>query len=122
MENEQKPIKERKRPLFEGMPKFCHDTLTRMGMYCSIARKRRNMTQEVAGRQVQVTRQTIARMEAGDPSVSMGAYITYAFVLNVAEDFTLLFSPERDKYGCWLDHKKQLRRQKVRPKQTRGHL
>jgi transcriptional regulator with XRE-family HTH domain len=87
-----------------------------LGEYCALARKRRSMSQAEAAKRVFVSRPTISRMEKGDPSVSFGAYLSYAFVFGVEKDFALLFKPDRDEEGMWLERRRLESMRRVRTK------
>ena len=99
-----------------GMPLAMRSILQVMGENCALARKRRGMTQDEAGKRVFVSRPTIANMEKGEPSVSLGTYLSYAFILGMEKDFGLLFAPERDKTGMWLERRKMDARKRIRKK------
>lgn len=71
--------------------------LTRMGSDLSAARRSRQMSQEDLAGRLNVSRRTMIRMERGDPTVSMGAYVTAAWVLGMEKRFLSGFemSPEQ---------------------------
>lgn len=51
-----------------------------------------------------VSRNTLARVERGDPGVSMGIYATVLFVLGMSERISELADPARDTVGLSLEH------------------
>ena len=61
--------------------------LGRMGADLSAARRARKMSQEDMAGRLNVARRTLVRMERGDPTVSLGAYATAAWVLGVEGRF-----------------------------------
>lgn len=61
--------------------------LSRMGADLSAARRARRMSQDDLAGRLNVARRTLVRMERGDPTVSMGAYATAAWVLGVEKRF-----------------------------------
>lgn len=61
--------------------------LGRMGADLSAARRARRMSQEDMAGRLNVARRTLVRMERGDPTVSLGAYATAAWVLGVEGRF-----------------------------------
>lgn len=61
--------------------------LGRMGADLSAARRARKMSQEDMAGRLNVARRTLVRMERGDPTVSLGAYATAAWVLGLEKRF-----------------------------------
>lgn len=61
--------------------------LGRMGSDLCAARRARKMSQEDMAGRLNVARRTLVRMERGDPTVSMGAYATAAWVLGMEKRF-----------------------------------
>jgi hypothetical protein len=53
-----------------------------------------------------VTRDTLWRMERGDPSVSVGTLATAAFILQLHDRIANLAAPETDKLGLSLDERR----------------
>lgn len=53
------------------------------GKMLAAARREKRWRQADVAERLNVTRQTIARVERGDPNVSIGHYMTLAWVLNV---------------------------------------
>jgi hypothetical protein len=69
---------------------------------------------------VGVAKGTYARMEKGDPAVSMGAYAMALFVLGFGESFGGLADTQRDEHGLILDEERLPKR--VRVKKTDSAL
>lgn len=67
-----------------------------------MARKRRRMTMASLAERAFVTRQTIARVERGDPAVSLGIYATVLFVLGMADRVGDLAEGSMDTLGRML--------------------
>jgi transcriptional regulator with XRE-family HTH domain len=65
-----------------------------------------------------VSRNTMARVERGDPSVSMGIYATVLFVLGLSDRLTELAAAERDVVGLQLEAERLARR--IRMPKSRG--
>lgn len=101
----------------KGLPAELEKILVIMGENCSIARKKRKLSMTDIAQKVFVTRQTVAKMEQGDPTVSLGSYITYAYVLGMEEEFRFLFAPERDRIGLALDRSRLSSSRKRDPNQ-----
>jgi DNA-binding XRE family transcriptional regulator len=70
--------------------------LSRMGSDLSAARRTRAITQDDMAGRLNVSRRTLIRMERGDPTVSLGAYATAAWVLGLEERFLSGFHPEAE--------------------------
>jgi transcriptional regulator with XRE-family HTH domain len=65
-------------------------------------RKRRISTADMASR-LFVSRDTLWRLERGDPSVALGTFATAAFVLQLHTQLANLAAPEKDDLGLSLD-------------------
>ena len=55
-----------------------------------MARLRRNLTLALVAERAQCSRLTAAKIEKGDPTVSMGAYLRVLFALQLADDIDLI--------------------------------
>jgi hypothetical protein len=60
-----------------------------------------------------VSRNTMARVERGDPSVSMGIHATVLFVLGLSDRLTELAAAERDVVGLQLEEERLPRRNRM---------
>ena len=69
------------------------------GENIAIARKRRRWTESMMAERVGVSRQTYAKIEAGEPGVSWGAVANALFVLQMTEQVGRLAAPETDPVG-----------------------
>jgi transcriptional regulator with XRE-family HTH domain len=69
-----------------------------------------------------ITRQTLQRVERGDPSVSLGIYATVLFVLGLADKLASVAAVEGDTVGLMLDEERLPKRvrQAVRPAPETG--
>jgi DNA-binding XRE family transcriptional regulator len=65
------------------LPLPVRQAIKELGMLIASARKERLFTQAELARRVNVGRMTIVRMEKGAPEVSMGNYITAAWILGL---------------------------------------
>lgn len=61
--------------------------LEQLGDNIKLARKRRGYTQVLISERTGISRLTIRKIEKGDPSVSVGHYLTVLSVLGLAADF-----------------------------------
>lgn len=77
--------------------------LKTLGENVAIARRKRKLSQELVAERALTTRQTIARIERGDPSVAFGTWATVLFVLGLHEQLAELADPKRDELGLALE-------------------
>lgn len=59
--------------------------LRKLGADVSVARKRRGITSALLASRAFVNRKSLARVERGDPGVSMGIYASVLFALGLAD-------------------------------------
>jgi len=90
--------------------------LRKLGRELALARRKRGIsTQDMAAR-LFVSRDTLWRLERGDPTVSAGTLATAAFVLQLHDRLANLATPGNDALGLTLDEKrlpKRIRRTKT---------
>ncbi|MDH7972497.1 helix-turn-helix transcriptional regulator [Sphingomonas sp. AR_OL41] len=77
--------------------------MTKLGSDIATARKRRNLTIAIVAERAFVGRNTITRVERGDPGVSLGIYATILFVLGLSERLGDLADPATDEVGTSLE-------------------
>lgn len=82
-----------------ALPLSVRRGLTKLGGDISTARKRRNMTVAILAERAFVGRNTITRVERGDPGVAIGIYATVLFVLGLADRLGALADPATDQVG-----------------------
>lgn len=88
------------------MPLPAAHALRKLGRDLALARRKRGIsTQDMAAR-LFVSRDTLWRLERGDPTVSSGALATAAFVLQLHERLANLAAPSDDTLGLSLDEKR----------------
>lgn len=97
-----------------GLPSKAKDSLTRMGRDLRIARLRRGMTQKRLAEAMFVSVQTLQRLEKGDPSISLGIWMSCVFCLNRMDEIKNIMSPENDVYGNILEEQKRRIQRKAR--------
>lgn len=66
-----------------------------VGEQFHLARLRRNLTIEQAASRMLVSRNTVAKIEKGDPSVSIGIYSKYLYVLQLEDDLLCLAADDK---------------------------
>ncbi len=91
-------------------------TLRKLGRDLAVARRKRGLSAaDMAGR-LFVSRDTLWRLERGDPTVSLGTFVTAAFVLQLHQRLAGLASAESDTLGLSLDEErlpKRIRRARL---------
>jgi transcriptional regulator with XRE-family HTH domain len=85
------------------LPLPAQTTLKKLGSDISDARRRRRITMELMAERAGYVRTTIAKIEKGDPTVSMGAYICVIFVLGMLDGIKTLIDSNNDLIGQQLD-------------------
>lgn len=73
--------------------------LKKLGSDISIARRRRKITTTLMARRAFIDRRSLARVENGDPGVSIGIYATVLFVLGMADRLADLADISHDTIG-----------------------
>lgn len=81
------------------MPLPVGRALRKLGADIRDARRRRRIQTAVMADRIQVSPPTLRRLEAGDPSVSMGAYATALYVLGLVERVADLADLAQDPVG-----------------------
>lgn len=80
--------------------------LRKLGRDLALARRKRGIsTADMAGR-LFVSRDTLWRMERGDPTVSMGTLATAIFVLQLHDRLANLAAPASDDLALSLDERR----------------
>ena len=64
--------------------------LAELGLRLRLARERRTLSQELFAERMGVSRETLRRMEKGDPSIAMGTFMRALRVLGLDSDVDLL--------------------------------
>lgn len=81
------------------MPLPVGRALRKLGADIRDARRRRRIQTSVMADRLQVSRPTLHKLEAGDPSVSMGAYATALYVLGLVDRVAALADLAQDPVG-----------------------
>lgn len=84
--------------------------LRKLGHDLSVARRRRRLTMALVAERAFISRLTLARVERGDPGVSLGIYATVLFVFGMADRVGELADPGRDPVGAGLEEEQLPRR------------
>lgn len=86
-----------------ALPLAIRRGLTKLGADISIARRRRKLPISVVAERAFVGRNTITRVERGDPGVALGTYASVLFVLGMAERLADIADPRSDDVGMALE-------------------
>lgn len=88
------------------MPLAAARALRQLGRDLAVARRKRGLsTMDMASR-LFVSRDTLWRLERGDPTVAMGTLATAAFILQLHGRLADLAAPEKDSLGLSLDEER----------------
>lgn len=77
-------------------PQAVLQQIEQLGQYIAIARKRRGESQAQWAKRLGVSQPTMARIERGDPAVSMAFYVMAMWLINQAEGLADLIAPQHD--------------------------
>jgi DNA-binding XRE family transcriptional regulator len=96
------------------MPIPVKRALIKLGDDIRSARIRRRITTTLMAQRALITRTTLAKVEKGDPAVSMGIYSTILFILGMASKLSELADIRDDEVGLALDEQRLPKRVRVR--------
>src|SRR5262249_38544139 len=82
-----------------ALPLSVSRALKKLGTDISIARRRRSISTPLMAERAFISRNTLDKVEKGDPGVSIGIYTTVLFVLGMAERLGELADPTHDSLG-----------------------
>ncbi len=80
-----------------------HQALVTLGANLSVARRRRRFPMFLLAQRAFTTRQTISRMERGDPHVAIGTWAAVLFTLELGDRLPDLAAPTNDFRGRFLE-------------------
>lgn len=86
-----------------ALPLAVRKALRKLGGDLQVARKRRRLSMVVIAERAFISRNTLTRVERGDPAVALGIYATVLFVLGMAERLGDLADPAIDTVGLSLE-------------------
>lgn len=102
-------------PTTTSIPLPAAHALRKLGRDLALARRKRGISTEDMAARLFVSRNTLWRLERGDPTVSAGTLATAAFVLQLHDRIANLAAPATDALALALDEKrlpKRIRRTK----------
>ncbi len=80
--------------------------LRKLGRDLALARRKRGISTSDMAARLFVGRNTLWRLERGDPTVALGTLVTAAFVLNLHERLANLAAPATDELALSLDERR----------------
>lgn len=86
-----------------GLPPTAQQALAKLGADLSLARRRRRISAQAMAERTYTSRATIARVERGDPRVSIAIYASVLFTLGLVDRLLELAEPELDELAGVLD-------------------
>jgi transcriptional regulator with XRE-family HTH domain len=90
----------------ESLPLSALRALRKLGRDLSLARRKRGISTADMAARMFITRDTLWRLEKGEPSVSVGSLATAAFILGMHNRLADLAAPGTDEIGLDLDEKR----------------
>jgi len=93
-------------PSVPSLPLPATHALKQMGRDLALARRKRGISTVNMAERLFVSRDTLWRLERGDPSVSLGTLAAALFVLQIHERITTLAAPATDALGLELDEQR----------------
>lgn len=94
------------------------DPLLRLGQFARLSRQSRRWTIDETAQRVMVSPATIKRLEAGDPSVSMGTWANTLAQFGLLEKLVAAAAPANDTLGEALRLQDKVQRVRKRAKKT----
>lgn len=98
-----------------SLPLPVAQALRKLGRDLALARRKRGISTSDMATRLFVGRNTLWRLERGDPTVALGTLMTAAFVLNLHDRLANLAAPASDAVALSLDEQrlpKRIRRKK----------
>lgn len=96
-----------------GLPLSVRRALQDLGCDISAARRKRRLPMALMAERAFISRNTVTRVERGDPGVSLGIYATVLFVLGMADRIRDLAAPATDRVGLRLEEDRLPRRVRI---------
>ncbi|MFM7816224.1 MAG: helix-turn-helix domain-containing protein [Verrucomicrobiota bacterium] len=88
------------------MPLPAAHALRKLGRDLALARRKRGISTGDMAERLFVSRDTLWRLERGDPTVALGTLATAAFVLQLHERLANLAAPASDELALGLDERR----------------
>lgn len=85
------------------LPRAARQALAKLGEDIAVARKKRRISTVSMAERAFISRGTLYKVEKGDPSVSMGIYVTVLSILGLIEGLGNLADRSTDALGLDID-------------------
>ncbi len=92
-----------KSPAISTLTVTARKALVKLGADITVARKKRRISTVSMAERAFLSRSTLARIEKGDPTVSMGAYLSVLAILGLAKNLGQVADRTHDSLGLDLD-------------------
>jgi transcriptional regulator with XRE-family HTH domain len=89
-----------------SMPLPAERALRKLGRDLALARRKRGIATSDMAARLFVSRDTLWRLERGDPTVALGTLVTATFILNLHDRLANLAAPASDDLGLSLDERR----------------
>jgi len=99
----------------DALPHEVRHSLRELGNRIRTARLRRRLSQAELAASLYVTRKTLARLENGDPGVSLAVFATALFAFGLHGQLDELVTPQSDVIGLWHAERQLPKRVRRRP-------
>jgi transcriptional regulator with XRE-family HTH domain len=93
-------------PTTPALPLPATHALRKLGRDLALARRKRGISTADMASRLFVSRDTLWRLERGDPTVSLGTLVTAAFVLQLHDRLADLAAPASDDLALSLDEQR----------------
>ena len=90
----------------DSIPLPAKHALRKLGRDLALARRKRGISTSDMASRLFVSRDTLWRLERGDPAVSTGTLATATFILKLHDRLADLAAPATDKLGLSLDEQR----------------
>jgi transcriptional regulator with XRE-family HTH domain len=87
----------------QSIPLPASTALRKLGRDLSLARRKRSISTGDMAARLFVSRDTLWRLERGDPAVALGTLATAAFIFGLQDRVAGLFAPASDELALSLD-------------------
>jgi transcriptional regulator with XRE-family HTH domain len=101
-------------PALAALPPVAVEALRKFGENLAVARVRRKESQRLWAKRLGVSVPTLIRMEQGEPSVSIGVYVTALWLMGRVQALPELAEPKHDQGALELDVRRATKRRAVR--------
>ncbi|MPN43834.1 hypothetical protein SDC9_191395 [bioreactor metagenome] len=88
------------------MPLPVAQALRKLGRDLAVARRKRGISTRDMASRLFVSRDTLWRLERGDPTVSLGTFATASFMLQLHDRLANFAAPESDSLALSLDERR----------------